>query len=145
MTGLHNLVKATVSAHALIVNQRQELLLGQLNYKDHRRSKWSFPGGFVDVEESLEQALCREVVEEIGITLLEWQQVAVEPLLTAPPRPHIGFLFLCTAWEGEPERLSRELMSIRWIDQERYRSLHADEQLAYPWMGRQVACLGWNL
>ncbi|TPV56122.1 8-oxo-dGTP diphosphatase MutT [Aestuariibacter sp. GS-14] len=43
----------------------------------HQGGKWEFPGGKVEVNETAEHALCRELQEEIAITVTHTQ-----PLLT---------------------------------------------------------------
>ncbi|MEO5339849.1 MAG: NUDIX hydrolase [Magnetococcus sp. MYC-9] len=140
-------VKATVSAHALLVEQRQgqaqRVLMVRLAYQDHRWRKWSFPGGFVDEGEEVEAALLREVQEEIGVRLLQWQRVAALPMLDQE-HPNISFIFLCHAWEGEIVCRSRELLEAVWMDREAFERIVQGDGLAYSVMRRQVACLGWE-
>lgn len=139
-------VKASVSAHALIVNhslgEEKRILMVRLAYKDHRWRTWSFPGGFVDEGENLETALLREVMEEIGLHLTQWQQVSVEPTLEQE-QPHIAFIFRCDAWEGEPQCHSREILETAWIDRATFATIVQEKTLAYPVMLQQVQCLGW--
>lgn len=141
-------VKTTVSAHALIIDRPfgvgMRVLMVRLAYKDHRWRKWSFPGGFVDEGEAVDAALSREVVEEIGVCLQHWEQVAVIPMLDQE-QPHIGFVFLCDAWEGEVSCMSRELLETAWIDRSTFVQMVQEEALAYPFMVQQVACLGWDV
>ncbi len=140
-------MRATISTHALIIDKRQSgherLLMARLAYRDHRWRKWSFPGGFVDWGEALEKALCREVFEETGVRLLSWEQVMVVPCLELE-HPHVGFIFRCDRWEGEPAIRSRELLETGWMDRETFAGLVRNDQLAYPQMRSQVACLGWH-
>ncbi|MBF0310190.1 MAG: NUDIX hydrolase [Magnetococcales bacterium] len=139
-------LKATVSAHVILVERtsggEERILLTQLAYRDQRNGKWCFPGGFVDAGETLEMALRREVMEEIGVRLHSVRQVAVVPLFELIV-PNIGFLYVCESWEGEPRRLSHELMETAWVDREAFRLLEAQGQLAYAQMAVQVVGLGW--
>ena len=141
-------VKATVSSHAFIVDQplgkEKRILMARLAYKDHRWRKWSFPGGFVDEGEKLGTALVREVMEEIGLRLQQWQQVEVTPMLELK-QPHIAFIFLSDAWEGKAYCRSRELLETAWVNQSTFAQIAHEETLAYPLMVQQVACLGWHM
>lgn len=140
-------VKATVSAHALLVErvggESERVLMVRLAYKDHRWRKWSFPGGFVDEGEEVGEALSREVFEEIGVQLRQWEEVAVVPTLTQT-QPHISFLFLCHGWEGRAQCLSHELLEVAWVDRLTFAQLVQEDALAYPVMRQQVRCLGWR-
>ncbi len=140
-------VKATVSAHAMLVEQEAgvvgRVLMVRLAYKDHRWRKWSFPGGFVDEGEPLEAALRREVLEEIGVRLQQWERAAVIPLLDQE-YPNISFIFLCHDWEGEIQCCSHELLEATWIDQAAFGRMVQEGSLAYPCMMQQMACLGWQ-
>ena len=66
---------------------------------DPGRGRWTFPGGFVDLGESVESAACRETDEELGIPIelgqlvgvysrAEEQVVLIVYLARALGRPH---------------------------------------------------------
>ena len=141
-------VSATVSAHSLLVDasptEGQRVLMVRLAYKDHRWRKWSFPGGFVDAGESVEAALLRETLEEVGVQIEQWQQVAVVPMLDQT-HPNVSFIFLCPAWQGEAACCSHELLEVAWVDRAGFQQMVQEGCLAYPAMRQQVACLGWDL
>ncbi len=59
-----------VAAYALIVDELDRILLTWWNGEGRRPPAWSLPGGGVDFEEGLEEALVREVKEEAGYDVL---------------------------------------------------------------------------
>jgi 8-oxo-dGTP diphosphatase len=56
---------------AVIERADRHLLIGQRRRSDTSPLKWEFPGGKVEPGEIAEQALARELKEELGATLLK--------------------------------------------------------------------------
>ncbi|MBD0865262.1 MAG: 8-oxo-dGTP diphosphatase MutT [Rhodobacteraceae bacterium] len=111
-----------VSAVALIdVDGR--VLLTQRPENKSMSGLWDFPGGKVEDGETPEQALSRELHEELGIST--WSS-CLAPLTFAShayPDFHLLMpLFACRKWDGIPQ--SHEGQTLKWV-------WHADLQ-SYP-------------
>jgi len=78
---------------------------------------WSFPGGHVESGESLDDALVRELQEEIGVTPLVFREVGA----VIEPTPQVNgavvyHFFAVSAWAGgEPRIVGDEHSEIRWF------------------------------
>lgn len=60
---------------AVIAREDLRLLIGQRRREDTSPLKWEFPGGKVRDGESPEEALARELVEELGATLTRCAEI----------------------------------------------------------------------
>ena len=102
-----------VSAVALIdVDGR--VLLAQRPEGKSMAGLWEFPGGKVEVGESPEAALIRELQEELGIDT--WASCLAP--LTFASHAYEDFhllmpLFACRKWEGIP--MSKEGQALKWV------------------------------
>ena len=91
---------------------QNRVLLARRHAQSHQGGLWEFPGGKVDDGETLEQALRRELAEEIGILVR-----AHRPLLTV--RHDYGDKRVCLdvhevlQFEGEPRGC--EGQPLRWV------------------------------
>jgi 8-oxo-dGTP pyrophosphatase MutT (NUDIX family) len=93
------------------------LLVRRAPHKDWYPGRWDVVGGHVEKGESVEDALVRECVEEVGLTPSRYTSLAVlaEPEETGHKKARYH-LFLITEWEGEEARLlGDEHTEMRWI------------------------------
>lgn len=107
--------KKTVQVAAGIIRNEfgQIYLTQRLEGQDFAQSL-EFPGGKVDVNETPEQALKRELEEEVGIVALN--PVMFEQFVFEYPNKIIHFYFyLISEWIGEP--FGREGQEGFWIEQ----------------------------
>jgi 8-oxo-dGTP diphosphatase len=101
-------------AAAALTDADRRVLIAQRPVGKSMAGLWEFPGGKVDPGETPEQALVRELREELGI------EVCLECLAPfvfashAYDKFHLLMpLFLCSKWEGEIT--PREGQTIKWV------------------------------
>jgi 8-oxo-dGTP diphosphatase len=101
--------------NALLISD-QKILLARRSV--HRRAYpdcWSLPGGHVEDGESNEEALTREMMEEIGVIPTEYRLIAeiINPKDDADP---VTFhIFTVGRWEGNPTIRDDEHTELRWF------------------------------
>lgn len=99
---------------AALVDSDGRVLISQRPAEKMLGGLWEFPGGKIEAGERPEQALIRELDEELGITVRE---ACLAPLTFAShayPDMHLLMpLFICRRWEGTPA--SREGQLLKWV------------------------------
>lgn len=84
-----------------VIYQNEGFFLTKRHEAAHQGGKWEFPGGKVESEETVAQALARELNEEVGIDIL-----ACQPLITIEhdygDKKVCLEVFLVDNFQGEP-------------------------------------------
>ncbi len=123
-----------VAAVALIDDDGR-VLIAQRPEGKSMAGLWEFPGGKVEAGETPENALCREIKEELDIELCRTCLAPFNFASHAYENFHLLMpLYLCRTWEGEIS--PREGQAIKWvrgIELSRYPMPPADEPLI-PWL-----------
>lgn len=99
----------TVSTAAVILDERGRVLL--LNHVFRTGHGWGIPGGFIEKGEQPDEALRRELREEVGLEL-ESARLAFARTLKRPPQVEI--VFRCRA-RGPVRSRSLEIKSAEWF------------------------------
>ena len=63
---------------AAIIKKNNQYLIVQRNRNKHLGLKWEFPGGKVHDNETFEEALSREIKEELNITIHMYEKITEE-------------------------------------------------------------------
>ena len=111
-----------IGVNAAIFDEQERILLE----KRSDDSTWGLPSGWVEVGETLLEAIVREVGEETGLVVRPLYLIRVyETKAYAPERPHnaVGILYLCESVRGDL-RLSHESLEIGYYDIETVSNWH---------------------
>ena len=115
--GLTKFFGPVAAVGGLIVNDDRQLLLVR-RAREPGKGKWGLPGGFVDRDETIEQALAREVLEETNLVVSEATYLISQPneyVYRGVASPVIDLFYVCRVESIEPFRLELdELEHHQW-------------------------------
>ena len=101
-----------VQVVAAVLQSGDKILVGQRMPQQSHPLKWEFPGGKVEAGESPEQALARELEEELGISGASGELMA-RYCFTYPGKDQIELIFFrVRQFSGEPQNLI--FHDLRW-------------------------------
>lgn len=107
----------------IVIHEGKALIVQRSLTDDRQPGKWTYPGGHVELHETIAHAVIREVREETGL--------AVEPTLVnntysflADDKDNfiIGVTFLCKPL-STTVKLNKEMRDFKWIDIKHYKKM----------------------
>ena len=109
--------KPVVGVGAIILDEGKILLEKRKNSPG--KGKWSIPGGLVELGESIEQAVIREVKEETGLDVVEPRLVDVVNYVSLSEKGAVKYHFviidyLVTVKCGKP-KASSDAEALKWV------------------------------
>lgn len=125
---------------AVIIDSNRRILVAQRPYSEisYKSYKWEFPGGKVEENENPEDALKREILEELDCEMIVKNKLGELEYDYPDFRLKMG-LYLCEIREGsEPRALEHH--SIKWISSKEIDNLdwiEADYKIL-PWIKKQL-------
>ena len=116
---------------ASLLDEENNLLICKRPKNKFLEGFWEFPGGKVEFNELPEQALIRELEEELGINVNE---SCLAPFtFSTHCYEHFNLLillYICRVWDGNP--YPKESQDISWVNMKQlrnYKMLEADKSL----------------
>lgn len=116
-------MKKHIRVAAAVIYVNGQFLLSKRKAEQHQGNKWEFPGGKIDQDESVEQALVRELKEELDIDVAE-QQEFVSLDFEYPEKKVSLYFQLVTDFSGQERGV--EGQEVAWFDSEQI------QQLTFP-------------
>jgi 8-oxo-dGTP diphosphatase len=101
-----------VTVVAAIIRRPNQILITRRLDRAHLPGLWEFPGGKVERGESLEQALKREIVEELGIVIDVHQEYFSTRHAYSVKTVDLHF-FDCSIMKGEPRAI--QVADFHWV------------------------------
>lgn len=101
--------KQTISVSAFLQNEEGEVLLLRTHW---RKDTWEMPGGNVEVGEPLDEAVCREFLEETGIVI---RPIGITGIYSNTTKATVGVVFRAEYVSGEINIQPEEILEARYI------------------------------
>ncbi|MEO1251134.1 MAG: (deoxy)nucleoside triphosphate pyrophosphohydrolase [Pseudomonadota bacterium] len=126
------MAKLLLVAAGALIDRDGRVLLARRRRKGAMGGLWEFPGGKIGPDETPEEALVRELDEELAI---KTEESCLSPIAFSSMNSgefHLLMpLFACRKWKGTPQAIEHEALS--WVKREelmRYEMPPADRPLA---------------
>ena len=104
--------KPVIHVVAAAIVQNDRVLLAKRPLHVHQGGKWEFPGGKVESDESAEEALIRELEEELGIRPTRFRPL-IKTRYQYPEKRVLLDVWLVEEFEGDP--YGREEQLVAWV------------------------------
>ena len=123
-----------------LINSENYVLISKRKNSSPFSGFWEFPGGKVEKQESITEALLRETKEELGLIL---NSSCVAPLTfsiyTKEKQEILLLLFICRKWNGQPTGIEgQELKWVKPLDLSQYKMPAANvflNSILRDWVG----------
>jgi len=102
---------------AAVIKKDNQFLIVQRNRKKHLGLKWEFPGGKVQESETFEEALSREIKEELNITINIHEKIAEEKYKD-DKIDIVLYYYLCSFKSGTMELNEHE--DFAWVEKKNF-------------------------
>ena len=119
----------------------QYLLLRRADDKDYAPGTWECPTGRVDQGEGFEDALRREMQEELGVDVQVEYILATTHFYRGEPRPEnelVGVIYLCSLDDPSAVRISEEHSEYHWLSAGQAIQLLASKDTSSQWAKRVI-------
>ena len=98
---------------ATIVIKNKKILLGK-RLNSHRAGAWAFPGGHLELNESIEDCAKREVFEETGLLIKNLQRAAFTNDIFEEEKKHYVTLFVVSEYDSGNLQLKEPDKCEKW-------------------------------
>jgi len=99
-------------AVGVILDENKQILISKRAANAHQGGLWEFPGGKIEVGESLEQALARELDEELGITPIKTASLLK---VEHDYGDKLVLLDVCVVWNFSGQASGKEGQALEWV------------------------------
>ncbi|MDC3315570.1 (deoxy)nucleoside triphosphate pyrophosphohydrolase [Candidatus Thioglobus sp.] len=105
----------SINVVTAIIKKKNLYLIAKRNRDKYMGLKWEFPGGKVEGFETFEEALCREILEELNLSITVHNKIAEEKYKDSEIDIILHY-FICTLNNGD--LLLSEHEAIEWVKKE---------------------------
>jgi mutator protein MutT len=106
-----------VVVDAIAINSKNQILLVKRAEHVFRGGKWGLPGGYLDRDERIKDAVVREVKEETNLKakIIKLFKVVDNPNRREEERQNVCFVYIVSA-TGKPKPQESEVSQVKWFD-----------------------------
>lgn len=114
---MDNLIQFFIAVKALIVSNEKFLIIRRSSQARDNEGAWELPGGRLEFGESPQNALIREVSEEVGLEVSDSRIISSWTFMKNESTQVVGLTFICRVSAGEVT-LSHEHDDFIWISKQ---------------------------